>query len=315
VRLFAAGFMLLLTGALVAQTPAHAWPKNLTRAQVLAALGEPDASMKSPDGREWLMYKNDLKIELSNGVVTNITGTVPDALKTLPPVAATVAAATAPAASAPAPVSPVTVKPAMPAAAASAPAASAAPAASGGNAVQASENAAPTDQDSEKIISDFSNTGVLPPGFKMPSGAPGDTGTLPGGIAMPGVDQTVIGSVWSQPNNIAGFLAGLALRTAVMTVVLKLVFAYKDFPVIWQEVALVAFGVSLVNEILAWVFTFGEFGKLAAMLQVDQLFAGFLLLALIMNCTQAKQFPTAAGITVSAMAANIALSYAILFFF
>ncbi len=151
-------------------------------------------------------------------------------------------------------------------------------------------------------------------------GAAGGSGAL-GGAGLPASLAALTGgssgpvSVWKNVDTWQGFLLGLLIKTIIMTAVLKGVFAYKEFPVLWREAALVAAGVSLVNQVLAWAFTLNDFGKIAGMVQADQIVAGAVLLALIMNFTAAKQFPTAAGIMLAAMTVNIAVGYAQAFLF
>jgi len=122
-------------------------------------------------------------------------------------------------------------------------------------------------------------------------------------------------SPWKQPDTIQGFVAGLILRTIIMTLVLKGAFMYKDFPVIWREVVVVAAGVALCNQVMAYIFTLNDLLKMMAMVQPDQILTGIVLLALIMNFTPAKRLPTAIGIMMATMSANIALSYAMEIFF
>lgn len=298
-----------------AQTAAHAWRDHLTRQDVVTALGEP-ASDASVGNNELLMYKGGLVIQIQNGEVADISGTVPEALK--PVAAAAVPAASATTAPEALVKSTVNIV-ATPAA--SAPVAASAPAAASASATLAD------DQSSEKLIGDLSSPSIVPQGTSLsgvlakalgPGQGP-DAGTAPGSPAIPsGLEKLVgggsdDGSPWSRPDNIEGFLAGLLLKTVVMTLVLKGVFAYKDFPLIWMDAVLVAAGTSLCNELLAWLFTLNDFGKIAAMVQADQLVAGAVLLGLITKCTEAKSFPTAAGIMVVAITVNTALQFAQMF--
>ena len=75
-----------------------------------------------------------------------------------------------------------------------------------------------------------------------------DDGSIPPSLAklLPG-NSPEPESPWTQANTIQGFLAGLLLRTAVMTLVLKGAFMYKDFPIIWREVVVVAAGVAFTD--------------------------------------------------------------------
>ena len=84
IPVFALALMLLAWSAALAAVD-HPWRDNLTRADVVNALGDPVTSVKL-GAREILTYPNSVRIELQNGVVTTITGPVPDALK---PTAAT----------------------------------------------------------------------------------------------------------------------------------------------------------------------------------------------------------------------------------
>ncbi len=315
--------ILFFTGAARAQTAAHAWRDHLTRQDVITALGEP-SSDGAVGNNELLMYKGGLVIQIQNGEVSDISGAVPEALKPVAVVAAApvvTAATAAPAAAADSSVNTATQSgspDSMPPAAAppSAPAAAAAAAASS------------DDQNSEKLIGDLSSPSIIPQGTTMsgvlakalgPGQGGEEAGTSPGAPAIPsGLEKLVgggsgDGSPWSRPDNIEGFLAGLVLKTVVMTLVLKGVFAYKDFPLIWMDAVLVAAGTSLCNEIMAWLFTLNDFGKIAAMVQADQIVAGMVLLGLITTCTEAKSFPTAAGIMVVAITVNTGLQFAQMF--
>jgi hypothetical protein len=295
-----------------AQTTAPAWRDHLTRQDVITALGEPNSD-GAVGNNELLMYKGGLVIQLQNGEVSDISGTVPEALKPAPAPAAAAPAATTPPALADSTVNFV-AKPAPPAATPS-------PAASSASTPLTDE------QDSEKIINDFSTKSIVLPGtplsgvitkaFGTGNGGVGDAGTasiIPKSMAglMGGADNS---SPWSQPNTIQGFMAGLLLKTIAMTLVLKGAFAWKEFPVLWQEVVLVAAGVSLCDQIFIWLFSLNEFGRIAADVQADQLVAGAVLLALIMNFTEAKSLPTAAGIMLVSISANTALQFAQTFFF
>jgi len=304
-----------------AQTAAHPWRDHLKRQDVITALGEPnsDAGVGS---NEMLMYKGGLVIQLQNGEVSDISGAIPDALKP----ASAIAAPAVPAASA----APATAEASVTTAPkpATAPTPTPAPAAASAAATSSDE------QVSEKIISDFSTKSLVLPGTPLsgviakafgtgeaamatPADSSGSASMMPkslaaltGGTGAPA--ETA--SPWSQPNTPEGFFAGLLIKAVAMTFVLKGVFAYKDFPILWREVALVAAGVALCNETLAWLFSLNDFGRIAAMVQADQFIAGAVLLGLITTFTAAKSFPTAAGITITAMSANVALSYAQLFF-
>ena len=322
------GWLLLAGGffspaILRAQT--HPWRDHLTRADVIAALGDPSSDLKA-GGREMMEYKTGQSIVLQNGEVTSFSGTLPDSLKPIvaapPPAAAAPAtpAPTAPAAPAPsvatAPIS--AVKSPAPPAPASAPAAS-----------SATNPATPVtgtadDQDNEKVINDFSTKSLIPPDSPMaaavakefgPKGTDGSSPQPSLASLLPGAAPAAPESPWTQPNTIQGFLAGLLLRTVVMTLVLKGAFMYKEFPVIWREVAVVAAGVALCNQVMAYIFTLNDFLKMLGWIQADQLLTGMVLLTLIMNFTPAKRFPTAAGIMMATMSANIALGYAMQIFF
>jgi hypothetical protein len=317
--------ILLFTQAAHAQTAAHAWRDHLTRQDVITALGEPNSD-GAVGNNELLMYKGGLVIQIQNGEVSDISGAVPQALK---PVAVVAAPASSAATTAPAAADSSVNLAAQPASPAPAPVSASAPASppAAANATSAAP-ASSDDQNSEKLIGDLSSPSIIPQGTTMsgvlakalgPGQGGEEAGTSPGSPAIPsGLEKLVgggsdDGSPWSRPDNLEGFLAGLVLKTVVMTLVLKGVFAYKDFPLIWMDAVLVAAGTSLCNEILAWLFTLNDFGKIAAMVQADQLVAGAVLLGLITTCTEAKSFPTAAGIMVVAITVNTALQFAQMF--
>jgi hypothetical protein len=327
-RIWACGLLVVLliclAGSLSAQT--NPWRDHLTRDDVLKALGDPNSDLRG-GGREMMVYQDGLTIELLNGKVSKISGTVPDALKpassTTPvPVAVAPTASAAPAPSvATAPISAVK-PPISPAASVSTGAASASP--------TAADSTSSNDQDSEKIINDFSTKSLIPPDSPMaaavakefgPKGTDGKPTTADDGSIPPSLAKLLPGnspepeSPWTQANTIQGFLAGLLLRTAVMTLVLKGAFMYKDFPIIWREVVVVAAGVAFCNQLMAYIFTLNEFLKMLGWIQADQILTGIVLLSLIMNFTPAKRFPTAAGIMMATMSANIALGYAMQIFF
>ena len=299
-----------------AHADAHAWRDHLTRKDVVTALGEPNSDAAGGNN-EIMSYGGGVVIQLQDGVVTDVSGTVPNALKT-PGARTTTAAGGA---------SGATVVTAVPAGTDnSTPSAAATTDASAPTAVEASPAATnPTDQDSEKIISDFSTKSIVIPGTPLSGvitkalgpgedGGAGNVSLLPKNLPDGSAAALGASSNWAQPNNFKGFLIGLLIKSLVMTVVLKCVFAYKDFPLLWRDAALVAAGVALSNQILAYMFSMSDFGKIAALVQADQFVAGFVLLTLITTFTAAKSFPTAAGITITAMIANTALSYAQYFF-
>ena len=315
-RLMLLAMMMTLWGMAPAsgQTPAHPWRDNLTRDDIVKALGEPQGDVGS-SAAERMIYKGGLLIVLSNNLVTEIDGDVPEALRP-----AGVAASAAPA--------PTVLPAAKPVAAA----ASASVAAKATVAVAASTTPASmvapyagqstSDQESEKIISDFSTTSIVPQGTPLSGvitkalgpGSAGGAGTASllaqaTAAGASGTSPAAELSPWARTDTWQGFLAGLLLKTVLMTFVLKGAFHWKDFPILWREATLVAVGVSLCNQILAWVFSLNDFGKIAATVQADQIISGAVLLALIMNFTQAKQFPRAAAIMITAMGANIALGY------
>jgi len=313
--IIAGGLILLLANTASAQTGAHPWRDNLSRDDVIKALGEPQGDVGNNDA-ERMIYKGGLLIVLTNNQVTEISGVVPESLKPIAVAApATTAAATASPA-APAPVAATTRAPAKansPAATVTAPAPAAAPAAAQST----------NDQESEKIINDFSTTSIVPQGTSLSGvitkalgptnqGGAGTAAGAPKGLEklMGGTTTADNPSPWSRPDTWQGFLAGWLLKTVLMTLVLKGAFHWKDFPILWREAAFVALGVSLCNQGLAWAFASNDFGKIAGMVQADQIVAGAVLLVLIMKFTAAKQFPTAAAIMISAMTANIALGYA-----
>jgi len=307
----ALGGILCFCNNAFAQSSPPAWRDHLTRQDVINALGEPLGDIQN-GATERMVYKNGLLIVLNNSLVTSIEGQVPDALKT-PAAAPAATVASAPAASAatsaPTPVAQPapTVTPASTSAAASSTTSSPA-------AEPAADTGAQGDKDSEKIINDFSSTSIVPQGTTYSAAiakalGPGQNGMLDA------AGSANAGSPWKDASTWQGFLAGWLLKTILMTAVLKGTFAYKDFPVLWREAAFVAAGVSFCNQALAWLFSLNDFGKIASMVQADQLVAGAVLLTLIMNFTAAKQFSTAAAIMMTAMAANIAMGYAQLFFF
>ena len=307
-------FLFLLANSAQAQSSAHSWRDHLTRPQVITALGEPTADASVGD-TEMMMYKGDLVVKIQHGEVAEIDGTVPDSLKSPEVLAASAAAAAA------------TVPPPAPADATADAASKAAPPAP----APAAASAAATNSDeqvSEKLINDFSTTSIVPPGTSL-SGVitkalgPGDysaAGTSPVGpqglaALAAGTDSTANGlALFSQPNNIRGFLAGLLLKTILMTLVLKGAFAYKDFPLLWRDAAMVAIGTALCDEILLWLFSLNDFGKIAGIVQADQIVAGMVLMALITTFTAAKEIPTVFGIMAVAIGANTALQFAQVFF-
>jgi hypothetical protein len=199
------------------------------------------------------------------------------------------------------------------------------------------------EQASEKIINDFSTKSLVLPGTPLSGviakafgtgdaatgmGEAGTGGGAPGEAAAAATDPTAMlaqsltgltggasdASPWTQPNTIQGFLAGLLIKAVAMTFVLKGAFAWKEFPVLWQEAAAVAVGVSFCDQIFIWLFSLNDFGRIAAMVQADQLVAGAVLLGLIMKFTEAKSFPTAVGIMLVSITANTALQFAQMFF-
>lgn len=323
----------LLAGKVHAQTSGQAWRDHLTSQEVISALGEPEGDTRN-GATERMLFKGNLLIVLTNNEVTSIEGTVPDALKPVaaPPPVAAVTPAPAPATPAtttsPAPAPPAASTPVpTPTPTASTSTTSSTPTAS--SASTDTYTGSQNDQDSEKVINDFSTTSIVPQGTTMSAtlakafgpgadGAGDGVGTagLPKGLAaLAGSTPAATGSPWSTEGTWQWFVAGLLIKTVIMTLVLKGAFAYKEFPVLWREAGLVAAGVSLCNQVLAWLFSMNDFGKIASMVQADQIVAGAVLLALIMHFTEAKSFPTAAGIMMKAMVANIAVGYAQMFFF
>jgi hypothetical protein len=340
-RSFSASLLLAIglifsTASAPAQT--NPWRDHLTRADVIKALGDPDSDLRG-GAREMMRYKGGLTIELQNGEVSSIAGTIPESLKPAasapvpapPPMAAPPPVPAAPPAGptpAPPPLPAARPTPAAPPTAASPPAGPAAPA-----------GTMTPDQDNEKIINDFSTHSLIPPdspmaaavakefGQKVPGAGAGtgdssttaDSGSLPPSLAkmLPGGADAKAAPVspWTQANTIQGFVAGLLLRTILMTLVLKGTFAYKDFPIIWREVVVVAAGVALCNEVMAYIFTLNDFLKMLGWIQADQILTGMVLLTLIMNFTPVKRLPTALGIMMATMSANIALQYAMEIFF
>jgi hypothetical protein len=320
--------ILFLGHAALAQTN-PTWRDNLSRDDVVKALGEPQGDLQNGGG-ERMIYPNGLLIVLSNNVVTEIDGAVPEALKPVAVVAApavaraaTPAASVAADASTPAPAFSTTPKPVAPAAMAATVAGAGVAGATGTGTSPAGE------QESEKIINDFSTNSIVLPGTPL-SGVitkalgPKEQGGA--GVQGAGTDMTKklaamvggaadAGSPWADAGKWQGFLAGLVLKALAMTLVLKAAFAYKDFPLLWQEAALVAFGTALCDQVMSFLFSLNDFGKIAAMVQADQIIAGMVLLALIMKFTGAKSFPTAAGIMVAAIGANTALQMAQAFLF
>ena len=301
------------------QTPAHPWRDNLSRDDVIKALGEPQGDVGS-SAAERMIYKGGLLIVLSNNLVTEIDGEVPEALRPAGMAAPAAPVATVkPTAPVPAPASAsVAAKATVVAPASTTPASMVAPYA----------GQSTSDQESEKIINDFSTTSIVPQGTPLSGvitkalgpGSAGGAGTVSllaqaSAAGASGTSPAAEPSPWVRTDTLQGFLAGLLLKTVLMTFVLKGAFHWKDFPILWRESVLVAIGVSLCNQFLAWVFSLNDFGKIAAMVQADQIIAGAVLLVLIMNFTQAKQFPTAAAIMITAMSANIALGYAQVLFF
>lgn len=305
-----------------------AWRPGLTRQDVITELGDPEGDLVN-GATERMIYKGGMIATFTNGQLTGIEGMVPAALqpKPEPPPTPPAPKATAPAAMAASQTTPlaesgkVTASAPTPSTAVSAPTSAPAP--------SASPAMSQGDLDSEKIINDFSTTSIIPQGTTM-SGViakalgpgPDGSGEASAGTGLPKGLAALVGSAaadtnkspWATEGTWEWFVLGLVLKTLIMTGVLKGTFAYKEFPVLWREAAVVAFGVSVCNQGLAALFLLNDFGKIAAMVQADQLVAGAVLLGLIMNFTAAKQLPTAAGIMISAMTANIAVGYAQLFF-
>ncbi|HTB62308.1 MAG TPA: hypothetical protein VK737_01865, partial [Opitutales bacterium] len=306
-----------------------AWRDGLSRDDVVKALGEPQGDLQNSGG-ERMIYPNGLLIVLENNVVTEIDGAVPEALKPVAVVAAPVVvrvaapAASVPAdASTPAPAFSTTPKPVAPAATATTVAGAGVAGATGTGVSPAGE------QESEKIINDFSTNSIVLPGTPL-SGvitkALGPKEQAAVAAAGSGTDMANkltamlggsadAGSPWADAGKWQGFLAGLVLKGLAMTLVLKAAFAYKDFPLLWPEAALVAYGTALCDQVMSFLFSFNDWGKIAQTVQADQIIAGMVLLALIMKFTGAKSFPTAAGIMVVAIGANTALQMAQAFLF
>jgi len=312
----------VLWSAALAQSGTNPWRDNLSRDQVIAALGQPKSTVQM-GRREFLNYDNGVRIELQNGVVENISGPIPPALKfgavTASAAPATVsgkAAAPAPMATpspaaAPPTVAPVAATPATPpapvAVQTATPVKPAASSAAGGPSVTGKTEAASTD---DSMVSEAANP-TLPPEARQLMESAG----LPSNVSIPGMGTlTTSTPVVAPPNPWVGFGVGLVTCTIFLSVVLKVSFMRKDFPVIWRDVILVSFLTALFYQTMDSLLQGNAFFDIAHMLQADQVLAGMLLLVLILKLTEVKQFHTAARITVAAIAVNTALSFVVSIF-
>jgi hypothetical protein len=322
--LVAFALAVVLWSTALAQSGTNPWRDNLSRDQVVAALGQPKSTVQM-GRREFLNYDNGVRIELQNGVVENISGPIPPALKfgavtasAAPAPAAGKAAATAPTVTTtpPAPVAvpavaPVTATPVatpapmvVPAAAPVKPAASSA---AGGPATTAKTEATSSD---DAMVSEAANPTLPPEARKLVESA-----GLPSNVTIPGMGTlTTATPVVAPQNPWVGFGVGLVTCTVFLSVVLKVSFMRKDFPVIWRDVILVSFLTALFYQTMDSLLQGNAFFDIAHMLQADQVLAGMLLLVLIMKLTEVKQFHTAARITVAAIAVNTALSFVVSIF-
>jgi hypothetical protein len=291
------------------------WRDNLTRAEVITALGEPKETL-SMGPKEFLDYSGDLRIVLENGVVTEIDGVVPNSLK---PVAAPAAppAAPAPAANttpAPAPGAPVATP--LPASAyvSTAPTpAPAAPAASSPNLAAGALTAGKTNAASateDNLVSEAANP-TPPPELSKLAEAAG----VPANTNIPGMGRlTLTESAAPRQNRWIAFGIGLVTTTLCLCLVLKLAFVKKEFPVIWRDIILVSLPTALFYQGLNSLLGGNTFFVIAHMLQADWVPTGGLLLFLILKCTEVKQFATASGIVMAAVGVAMILQFVISIF-
>jgi hypothetical protein len=318
------------------------WRDNLTRDDVITALGEPKSSMEM-GSKAVLEYDGGVMITFQNGVVTNIVGTVPAALRAgaVSPVAATaptasVSAPVTAAASGNAPVatpgpvvstagsatsadgsvtvlggnvtvvgpggngvatgsgSAVTVVPAAPVAPTGAGTSStAAKTGGGGMAAAASDDA---------MINDAANPTLPPEAARMLQQA-----GITGNVTVPGMGKIEMGAEEPKQNPWVQFAIMLGATTVFLSVVLKVAFMRKDFPVIWRDVVLVAFVTALFYQGQYALLNGNAFYDIIHMLQGDWMVTGALLLWLILTFTEAKQFATAGRITVAAVGVAMVL--------
>jgi hypothetical protein len=277
-----------------------------------------------------MIYDNDLRIELSNGVVSGITGPVPAALQSG---AATAPAAPAPAVSPPPVAAPGPLPPATAAVPELTPATMrdqssafvtivANPVATAGKSTPppAAAPVAPAPvsaNDTDGALVNQVANPTLPPGSiaklvgsQIP-GIPSIAALPPGLGANPIPGATASGPARSP---LITFAIGLASSTVFLTVVLKIAFMRKDFPVIWRDLIFVAFVSALFYNALNLAFAGNALFDFLHFLQADQMLVGVLLLVLIIKFTEAKQFHTAAGIAVAAIAVNTVLGIVVTMF-
>jgi len=329
------------------------WRDNLTRDDVIGALGEPKSSMEM-GSKAVLEYDGGVMITLQNGVVTNIAGTVPAALRA--GAASPAAAARAPTASVSAPVAaasgasaPVVATP-VPAVSTTSGATSADGSVTvlGGNVTVVGANGTASATGSGSAVTVAPAAPVAPAGAGASSTA-GKTGgaamaaaasddamindaanpTLPpeaahmlqsagvqmsGNMTIPGMGKLTTGAPPPPPQNPwVGFAIGLGTSTVFLIGILKLAFVRKEFPVIWRDIIAVAFLTALFYQTMDSLLAGNTFFDIAHFLQADQILAGILMLALIMKMTEVKQFHTAVGITISAMVVNTVVQFALPF--
>jgi hypothetical protein len=367
------------------------WRDNLTRAQVVAALGWPNSTVQMGT-REFLQYGGGVRIELRDGIVTDIEGPVPAALRagaaapSAAPVAVTSGANTvAPAgvaagtvttgnvpaaapvvptastatvtvtegtggAGSPAPVAAPTLLPVAPTPVATAPVAPVTTApvpgttghavavvmapttvvagggTSGGvtptkvlpSAVASAAAAKPgtstgsggagaAKEDADTAMVDEAANPTLPPEAAQLLQAAGMNGT----VDVPGMGKVTMGPPPPKQNPWVAFAIGLGTSTLFMSVVLKVAFMRKDFPVIWRDVVWVSFVTALLYQGMYSLLSGNTYYDIIHMLQGDWMVVGALLLWMIVTFTEAKNFATAAKITVAAVSTAAVLQIAV----
>jgi hypothetical protein len=126
-----------------------------------------------------------------------------------------------------------------------------------------------------------------------------------GSVEVPGMGKVDLGALTGgaapKQNAWVAFAIGLGTSTLFLSVVLKVAFMKKDFPVIWRDVVLVAFVTALFYQGMYSLLEGNSFYDIFHMLQGDWMFAGALMLWLIVTFTEAKNFATAAKITVASV--------------
>ncbi len=301
---------------------ANPWRDNLTRADVVAALGPPKSTVQV-GAREMMTYDGGVMIELQGGKVSNISGHIPDALKPGGGTAPATSVATTPAVASTPVVTPVSAAPATPppAAPVAAPAASTAPKpavanvpapAASGKVTAADTGAGVGDDELVKEAGDPTSSPEAKAAIAKLTGGQMEVNSsgLPTMPSKPAVPEPPA----SMTQILIRFAAGWGISTVFMMGVLKLAFMKKDFPIIWRDIFMVSVLTALFYQTLNTLLAGNEFFALAHMLQADQILAGVLMLVLIQKFTEVKQFHTAAGITLAAMIVNTALYFGLQIF-